>query len=170
MKYRPILFIIILFAVCIFGQNSNNRYKEYCFSNNYGNFCIAYPENILIPQREADAHDGIVFLSKNKKNSITFFHSMYYLMEPEWNIDFFYKNNLKEYTKTSIRYKKIGKDFYVISGKEKGKIFYRKSMVIAKNLLTVLFEYQEKDKKLFDGLISKLPNTIRIYDLDMQVK
>ncbi len=60
-KHTIILILAIAFGFTANAQN-NIKYKIYC--NSKYQFCADYPDGILFPQGEPDAHDGQVFLSK----------------------------------------------------------------------------------------------------------
>ena len=55
-----------------------------------------------------------------------------------------------------ITYQKLGKDFYVISGLKKGKVFYQKTIIKDEAFAYAILEYDESDKMTFFKVSSRI--------------
>lgn len=129
-------------------------YKTYCNSR-YG-FCIAYPGEILYPQGESGSGDGEAFKSKDGGNTLLAYRDFRDNIDPDkpFAIATAYAQDLKpdegDPLKKNITYKKLGKDFYVISGFHDDKVFYQKTMMADSQLVTCILEYRQSDRALYD--------------------
>lgn len=161
--HYKILYLSIWF--CLFSAipcdaQQNIKYKNY-LNQSFG-FSIDYPNEILLPQGESGSGDGQTFVSsKNKNNLLAVYRDFLDNMDPEVNftLEVGFKKEVaacegKE-ARRKITYKKLGKDFYVLSGyKQNGYIFYQKSILVQGALCTCILEYSKEDKELF-GKISE---------------
>lgn len=126
------------------------HYGSYC--NQRYHFCIDYPKDYLIPQGESGSEDGQAFKSADGADRLLAYRDLRDNMDPDvkFNIKTTYEEDLKDENIKEVTYKKLGRDFYVISGyNKKGQIFYQKSMISDGQLMTCLLEYREADKALF---------------------
>ena len=63
----------------------------------------------------------------------------------------------KKNSTRKLAYKKLGKDFYVLSGyKQNGNIFYQKSILVEGALCTCILEYKKADKDLFNKISERV--------------
>lgn len=129
------------------------RYDSYC--NQRYHFCIDYPKDYLIPQGESGSEDGQAFKSKDEANRLLAYRDLRDNMDPDVKFDIktTYEEDLRDENIKAVTYKKLGRDFYVISGyNKKGKVFYQKSMISNGQLMTCLLEYNEADKALYSRI------------------
>jgi len=130
-------------------------YERYC--NDRFKFCIAYPSEILIGQGESDSRDGQIFKSKGGENTLWVYRDFRDNMEPsEYSIETAYNEDVMATTEKTVTYKKLGDDYYVVSGYDGGKIYYQKTMMLNGELMTALIEYSKKDKALYDRISEKI--------------
>lgn len=129
------------------------RYDSYC--NQRYHYCIDYPKDYLTPQGESGSEDGQAFKSADGANSLLAYRDLRDKMDPDVKFDIktTYEEDLKDGNIKEVTYKKLGKDFYVISGyNKKDKVFYQKSMLSEGQLITCLLEYRKDDKELFNKI------------------
>jgi hypothetical protein len=135
-------------------------YKTYCNSTYV--FCVEYPSQLLIPQGESGSGDGQVFKSKNDENVLMVYRDFRDKISSKVQnkIKTFYKEDARENTpdkpKRAITYKKIAKDFFVVSGYTEGKIFYQKTILRKGLLVTCLLEYNESERSIYDKIAVKI--------------
>jgi hypothetical protein len=165
-KLTPWVFLtLILFGVygSICARETPIR-QERVFYNSYANarflYSIAYPAGILIPQREADNGDGRQFLSRNGRAKMIVFGR--YALDTE---------NLQKEYEAAIRgeggatrvvtLKKMKDNWFVVSGREGGKIFYRKTILSGGAFKTFIIEYDESEKKFYDPVTAHVAKSFR---------
>jgi hypothetical protein len=135
-------------------------FKTYC--NERFGFCVDYPLGVLFPQGESDNRDGQIFKSKDAETKLLVYRDFRDNIDPEtqFNIETAYNEdswgNDPDNPKRVITYKKLGKTFFVISGYNKGKIFYQKSVMTNGQLATCIIEYQEKDMAYYNKIADRI--------------
>ncbi|HEY4194718.1 MAG TPA: hypothetical protein VGM63_04230 [Mucilaginibacter sp.] len=105
------------------------------------------------PQREAQNADGKVFKDKKGNIILTVFGRINQddegnpaSLQKQFELDIAELEN----EKCSISYKKITKDFYVISGFNKEKIFYHKVIPKGNAFCFALLEYLPNKRAIYD--------------------
>lgn len=135
-------------------------FKKYC-SSKFG-FCVEYPERILFPQGESDNGDGQIFKSKNAENYLQVYRdyrdmvaeNSKFTLEDAYQLDTW--ANDPDKPKRVLTYKKLGKNFYVVSGYNNGKVFYQKTIIIDDVLATCMIEYNETEKSVYDKVCDRI--------------
>ena len=145
-------------------QNKNEIvFESYC-NQKYG-FCVDFPRDILFPQGESESSDGQVFKSKDAENTFWVYRDFRDEIDPDigYSIEIAYNEDAwgdnPDKPKRVVTYKKLYKESYDVSGYDNGKIFYQKTIMRKGMLYTCLFEYQEKEKKLYDKFIIRMCKT-----------
>lgn len=150
MKRFSILFAILIFSAVAFGQS----YKSY--GNSRFGYSISYLSS-LKPQGEAANGDGQIF--KNSDAEMRVYGSNLLLNE---TIEKEYSAILKEKGK-SVTYKTSGKNFFVVSGKRNGKIFYQKTLENSDGaFITFMIEYKESKRSIYDSAVTKMVKSLKI--------
>lgn len=154
--FLPFLALASFFAITISPINNSNKFATYC--NARFDYCIDYPAHILSPQPESENGDGRVFHNKKGEKALTVYGRINQdpdgepiTVEQQYNDDFVRINTTKGQT---ITYRKLGKTFFVLSGKKQGKIFYQKTILKGDNFAYAILEYAEKDKLVYDSISS----------------
>lgn len=126
------------------------QYGNYC--NGRYDYCIDYPKS-LYPQQESGNGDGRVFKDKMGDEVLRVYGSP---NGEALTIDQQFENDLVGFGEAdgtkgrTITYQKCGKNFYVLSGFMKGKVFYKKVILKADGFAYAILEYEEKEKDLYD--------------------
>ncbi len=69
----------------------------------------------------------------------------------------------------NISYKKLDKDYYVISGTDEGKILYHKTILSAdKGLVSFELRYNEKEKEYYNTLTEYLSKTFKAIHVEYE--
>lgn len=168
-KIKSLIYSLFLFVIFGFAKfplhktiQTEIKYKNY-FNKTFG-FSVDYPYEILKPQGESLNGDGQTFKSaKTPNNSLTVCRDYLDVMDPEvtFTIEVGFNKEVKACTnkdsKRKLTYKKLDKNFYVLSGyKQNGDIFYQKSILIDGTLFTCLLEYKVEDKALFNKISERV--------------
>lgn len=152
MKKLLIVFTIFIFSVDVFSQTKYNTYGNARFS-----YSIAYPADLLIPQGEADNGDGQIF--KGEDAALTVFGSNMLLNETllkEFN------SVIKERGASNVTYKTYRSNFFVVSGKVDGKIFYRKVIKKPNGIyISFTFEYDEAKSRIYNRVTAKISKSFK---------
>ena len=140
-------------------------YDTYCNSR-YG-YCIDYPAGILYPQGEAPSGDGQVFKSRDAENELLVYRDLRdnFTMDEPYTITTAYEEDARgndpEKPKRVIVYKKLGKDYFIVSGYDNGKIFYQKTILREEGLVTALLLYRESDKSFYDAVSERIFKSLK---------
>lgn len=150
MKVAVSLIFVLLLTVIGVGQT----YKTY--TNERFGYSISYPSSLLKPQGEAENGDGQIFLGRGIEMRV--FGSNLLLNE---TLAAEYKAILKE-KGSAVTYKIRKSSFFVISGKENGKIFYQKTMVNDDGaFITFMIEYDESRRSTYDAAVTKMVRSFK---------
>ncbi len=148
------IFLSLIFAVSGFSAFGQTKYETY--ANARFGYLISYPAN-LIPQGEATNGDGQIF-SSDDGTEMRVYGSNLLLNE---TLKKEYAALLKDYG-ASATYKTIGKNFFVISGKKDGKIFYRKTIENADGtFITFTIEYDEAKRTTYDKIVTAIVKSLK---------
>jgi hypothetical protein len=143
-----------------FVNSEEIKFKKYC-SSKFG-FCVDYPEGILFPQGESDNGDGQMFKSKNAENYLQVYRDYRDMVEEnaKFSLEDAYQldtwSNDPDKPKRVLTYKKLGKNFYVVSGYNNSKVFYQKTIIINDVLATCMLEYNEAEKSIYDKVCDRI--------------
>ena len=155
--------LVILMFFCLsfaYAQQTKVQYKHY--TNVRFDYGVDYPSNLLIAQGEPINGDGQKFISKNKKAKMVV-SGIYNINEKA--LKQLYEETIanKEKGNATVTYKVLEKNFFVISGISKGKIFYQKTIekgdTFNRTLTifkTLTIEYNESLKDTFNPITSAI--------------
>jgi hypothetical protein len=146
MRKASILLAILVFSLSAFGQN---RYQTY--SNARFGYSISYPSDLLVPQGESANADGQIFTGDGAEMRV---FGSYSLLHETLRAEY---DALLEEKGASITYKVFRNTFFVISGKENGRIFYQKTMNGKEGaFLTLMIEYDASKRRIYDAAVTKM--------------
>ena len=123
-------------------------YKTY-YNSRFG-YSVSYPANILIPQGEADNGDGQIFRSRDGHAEMRVF-GRYNVLNETLRSAF---NSAQE--GKQVTYKVLRGNFYVVSGRQGGKIFYEKTWLKGDIFRTFMIEYDEADASTYDAITARI--------------
>jgi len=151
MRKASILLAILVLSAFAFGQT---KYKTY--NNARFGYSISYPSDLLTPQGEADNGDGQVFSGDGAEMRVFGSNSLLNeTLRKEYNA-------LLEEKGGSVTYKVFKNTFFVISGKENGRIFYQKTMEDSDGaFITFMIEYDESKRRTYDAVVTKIVKTFK---------
>jgi hypothetical protein len=157
----------------IYEANKFSYYHFDTYCNARFGFCIEYPKDILTPGDESENGDGRIFSDTSGQTTLRVFGRIAEGVDGhQISIAQQYAEDLKtpmtpEGTEEFIiTYKKLGEDFFVISGYANGKfhgrkVFYQKT--IAKNgaFAYAILTYNETQQKQFNSVPGKVFKSFR---------
>lgn len=158
-KQRLSLFFCILILLSV-TVHSYGKVTWNIYSNARFGYDIEYPD-ILLPQEEAQNGDGRQFVSSDEKSVLTVYGAIDAL---DTSIDNMYRSTINEYKKDGkkILYKVIDKNWFVLSGYDGDKVFYRKTMrqhQVKDDIdidITFIMTYPKSQKSTFDKITERI--------------
>jgi hypothetical protein len=146
--------------------SNNISYGKYC--NERFGYCINYPIGIIYPQPESYNGDGRVFKNKQGEEILTVWGRNnsdpdfgHISIEQQFNDDLHGGEEENGSKDLVITYQKLGKTFFVISGYNKDKIFYQKTIVKGDAFAFAILEYDESEKTTFDSVSERIFKSFR---------
>lgn len=144
----------VLFVLLLTVTGAAQTYRTY--TNARFGYSISYPPSLLKPQGEAENGDGQIFLGKGAEMRV--FGSNMLLNE---TLPAEYEAIVNE-TGSSVTYKILRNSFFVVSGKENGKIYYQKTMVNGDGaFITFMIEYDESRRSTYDAAVTKMVRSFK---------
>lgn len=142
------------------AQETQHTYKTYY--NPRFKYSISYPSDILYPQGVAANGDGQKFLSKDERVVMLVYGQE---IQQGQSLSSLYKDELSDRTTSKsvrdITYKIIKGKWFVVSGYESGKVFYRKTLMKNDAFLTFRIEYDKLQKSIFDPITAKIAQSLK---------
>jgi hypothetical protein len=129
------------------------KYRTY--TNARFGYSVSYPAGILIPQGEPDNHDGQVFRSRDGKAEMRVF-GRYNVQNETLRSAFDAAVAGEGGSGREVTYKLLKGNFYVVSGRQNGKIFYEKTMLKGDTFKTFMIEYDESESATYDSITSRV--------------
>jgi hypothetical protein len=163
---RAVVIVAVLCGVSWAGGISYKRYINVRFA--YG---ISYPAGVLIPQGEADNGDGQKFVSKDKRVEMLAYGSTNADLMDEMDvvtIRAIHARDLafakEDHPDRRITYQRFGKDWYVVSGFEGGKVFYSKVMKRKDDSDSVTFyiSYPKSSAGKYDPIVAAISKSMKL--------
>ena len=149
----------------VYAQTKGDNYKTY--HNEQQNFYISYPANIFVlkePQSPYHYGGEQSFISRDRSASM--FISGFYkadFSDSGWNgvpLKQLYAEALQQKGR-NITYKASGKNWYVVSGMETGKVFYQKIILASDRKIEFIIRYPKSQEKIYDTITAKVVNSIK---------
>ncbi|OJJ18815.1 hypothetical protein BKI52_24915 [marine bacterium AO1-C] len=141
-------YLFTLLVACISFSGFAQAPKGYnTYHNQRFDFCVLYPHIFTKGMAPANG-DGRSFMMANKAGRLLTFGS--------WQMPG--RGLKKDYAMAQegkkVTYKALFKNSYVVSGWDKERIFYQKTVLRKDLLITVYFDYLPSEKKRFDKIIA----------------
>jgi hypothetical protein len=143
--------------ICLVSHVSSAQDKYSIYSNARFSYSISYPEGLLIPQGEADNGDGQKFLSRDGRAELIVYGSHNALNQ---NLRDLYNEQLREgddaRSKKTVTYKILRNNWFVVSGYEGDRVFYRKTIFKGGMFKTFNIEYDKSRADVFDKVTKRV--------------
>lgn len=157
--------IINFLLLWLLASNVASAQTYLKYVNTEYHFEIDYP-NTLIPQGESDSKDGQTFISTDKKVKLwAYLDRSHNLIDDvtDSNLTFeqYYKREIKSTKTRTVTYKTFSKNFFVVSGTENDKIFYRKTINTEYGWFTFELLYPTSEKNTYNKACGIIGNSFK---------
>jgi len=141
-------------------QSSNYKLPQKLYTNARFGYRINYPENMLLPQGESDNGDGQRFISVNGDIEMTVSginNVLNSTLMTQFKQDILEKAKLNK----TVTFQLIKRDFYIISGYIKDKIYYQKTILKDDIFMTLCIVYPANQRSIIDPMVSEISKSFR---------
>ncbi|MEQ8189522.1 MAG: hypothetical protein ABRQ39_16250 [Candidatus Eremiobacterota bacterium] len=161
MFFKQILsFFLFLLFFLVVSIDAYGKITWNIYSNARFGYDIEYPD-ILVPQEEAQNGDGRRFVSSDEKSVLIVYGAVDVL---DTSVERMYTSAIDEYKKggKKILYRVIDKNWFVLSGYDGDKVFYRKTMrqhQLEDDIdidITFILTYPKSQKSTFDKITERI--------------
>lgn len=158
MKRLIAALFITLFSLSLTGAqtssvayaiNSAQRVVYKTYSNARYAYSISYPASLLTPQGEADNGDGQAFRSSDGAAEMRVYGSQ----DLGGGLSGAYS---EAQAGKEVTYKTMKGNWFVVSGRDGGKIFYQKTLFKGGVFKTFLIEYDAAQKSTYDAVTTRV--------------
>lgn len=146
-------------------KNQSNT-KTYC--NNRFQFCLEYDAHLLEAQAESQNGDGRTFTDVNEQEILTVFGRLAMDFEGETiTLKEQFQEDLKGgydsegYADREVTYQKFTETYYVISGYQRGKIFYQKTILKDDAFCFAILNYSKGEKETYQATTALILKTFQ---------
>jgi len=152
--------LLFLLSATLAGSEQELVYKRYV--NIRFGYGVSYPQALLIPQGEADNNDGQKFLSKEGDVELAVWGTNNVFDE---TLQSKFQNesmgHTKEHPDLQVTYKKLGINWFVVSGFIDGKVFYQKTIFDDETFLTCYITYPPERKQVWDQIAATISKSFK---------
>lgn len=152
LKLKLHISLVILLVTAATAQQLD--YQVY--SNTRFGYTVEYPAKLLIAQGESDNGDGQTFRSSDGKCEMLVYASYNVLNETLKSI---YRKELSKHSK--VTYKLLKPTFFVLSGIDEDRVFYRKTIYRSGIFYTLEITYPLSEKALYDKVTARVSKSFR---------
>jgi hypothetical protein len=152
---------LLVLAIALAGASSASAQDWRTYSNARYGFSLQYPGDIFAVERTAEAGDGQLFVAKNGGARLlggTLTNDTGFT--PRSYQTYVAKNSYAGYR---ISYRRLGGNWFVLSGEGDGKIFYEKAMFSCAGRLINSFAiiYPSHQRGVFDRIVERVEDSFR---------
>ncbi len=142
------------------AAGSDLAYSQYI--NHRYHYAVSYPAAILVPQGEPDAGDGQHFLSKGRDVEMSVWGSYNALDETiQSRFQDRARSHIKQEPDRQVTFKRLAKDWFVVSGFRGEKIFYERTILKGAVFITVNISYPAADKATWDPIVDTISKSLQ---------
>ncbi len=156
-KFKSSLFIFsVLIGVLYFQSGIAKEPALKTYTNPRFAYSVSYEPNLFLPQGESANGDGQEFLSTDGKATLKVYGGLNSLSE---TLEQRYKKEMQfepGSAKKEITYHRLKKNFFVISGIENGRTFYKKTFLVGDVFKTIVLEYPTQSRSTYDPVTEKI--------------
>lgn len=139
------------------ARNQDN-YQTY--NNARFAYSISYPADVLSPQGESDNGDGQRFMSRDGRATLIVYGSH---GVPGQTLRGAYAEaarSTREHPRR-VTYRALGRNWFVVSGIEGGRVFYQKTILMNGIFKTFRLEYDEAQRNVYDPITARIARSFR---------
>ena len=150
-------YVLPLVTVALFVVTPTLAQEEYeTYYNSRFNYSISYPAQLFKPQGESANGDGQRFLSPDGRSELLVYGSNNALNDSLRQV---YNEELSRNSKhphRTVSYRVIKADWFVVSGTDGDRVFYRKTFLKNGVFKTFSIEYDKNQKDKLDSVTAKI--------------
>jgi hypothetical protein len=127
------------------------------YTNARFEYRLSYPSRLLFPQGEADNGDGQTFLSRDAKARLSVYGTHNALDETlESAFQEASRGGLPDAPNRVVSDKRLGDNWFIVSGYQEGSIFYLKRYLIDDRFVSFDIIYPESQRSTWDRVVAKI--------------
>ena len=153
------LALSLFWAGAVAAQDQAESWRKY--TNERFGFSLLLPSRVFAVEKESDAGDGVVFVSKDGEARLL----VGALQNADAQTPSRYQDYLakQSYADYNITYRRRGDSWFVLSGEGNGKTFYEKVMFSCSGRLINSFAmlYPTEQNKTFDPIVERIEDSFR---------
>ncbi|GHI00301.1 hypothetical protein [Neobacillus kokaensis] len=138
------------------GQEKNGAFTYKTYSNPKAGFSVEYPATFFRSPAPT-YNDGREFYNED----CTIIASGIYIKVKDKKAIAAYYNRALEHVTSSIAYKRLGHDWYVISYKEGSNTVYQKAIINKGTISTLKITYPSSKQKYYEPMINRISSTFK---------
>jgi hypothetical protein len=146
---KKLLSALVISLLCFSLVDAAQRVVYKTYTNARYGYSISYPSSLLAPQGEADNGDGQAFRSSDNRAEMRVYGSQ----DLGGGLGEAYR---EAQDGKEVTYKTMKGNWFVVSGRDGGKIFYRKTMLKGGVLKTFTIEYDEAQRDVYDAVTTRV--------------
>lgn len=150
----PLRLIPLLILLVTAASAQQPDYQIY--SNTRFGYTVEYPAQLLTPQGEADNGDGQAFRSSDGKCEMLTYAGYNVLNETLKSV---YRKELSGHSR--VTYRLLRPTFFVVSGIDGDRVFYRKTIYRSGIFYTLQISYPVSEKALYDSITARVAKSFR---------
>ncbi len=131
-----------------------------CYTNHKYGYVMAYPKQYLTPQGEADDGGGQAFTARDSRAELAVW-ATYNSVLGESIQQLFAAGCANP--ELNVTYKHLGRNFFVLSGFQAGRIFYRKTVIDNDVQASFVLSYDPSLKEAFNPLVGDMAKAFTIH-------
>ncbi len=149
LRLIPLLILLVTVA-------SAQQLDYQTYSNTRFGYTVEYPAKLLIAQGEADNGDGQAFRSSDGRCEMLVYASYNALNETLKSV---YRKELSGHSR--VTYRLLRPTFFVVSGIDNTRVFYRKTIYRSGIFYTLQISYPVSEKALYDSVTARVAKSFR---------
>lgn len=167
MKIFSLLISTLLIGYSSMFPNQKAEIKEYC--NKYS-VCVSYNSELFDGPSESESQDGAHFYTENENNQMemgTDYREQlddYLELAGAAQLKKLYEDDQKSEQYQEVTYKKLGTNWYVLSGylkKDGAKIIFYKKVIQSERLSYCMVQYEEADKEYWNPVCKLVSSSFK---------
>jgi hypothetical protein len=123
-------------------------------------YSVSYPSDVFTPQGEADNGDGQRFMSRDGHAALIVYGSHNALGQTLRGAYSEASSRTREHPR-HVTYRTLGRNWFVVSGTEGGRIFYQKTILVNGIFKTVRLEYDEAQRNIYNPITTRIVRSFR---------
>ena len=143
------------------SSQARQRVSYRTYHNVRFDYSISYPVNVLFPQGESVNGDGQMFLSRDGRTEMLVYGAYNSLGKSLSEVLETEVERSAEHPDRIVTYQVLRRNWFAVSGIEKGRVFYQKTILRDATFKTFRIEYDESQKRAFDPITTTIVRSFK---------